>query len=596
VVVAAETERAAVAAGRRGGVAALVVAARRRAGLSQRDLAARTGLSPATVAAIEAGEDPRGSTLRALRRALPWLGAGRLLSDEGWVPAGPCEGAWSRYRDACGFTVGLLAHRIVRADDGTHRLRLEFEDVRPRRASLVDPRARHALLLAVFRGPVGLLAEALAAGRDRPGEVLALEHAGARHEIRLPERFEDGGLDVACERIVAAPPDPAGGTSRFALGLPVEQLTLAVDFGGAGSVPEQARYVAHAVALGGDTSAGAAPVLGELAVQARTRREDGTWSVDVRRPLAHVVHELAWGAPSEAHAPPLAAEPAEAVRLAREEAGMSARAVAGRMSTSATVVRATERGVDTRRSTLRSLLRVLPSLRPEALVPPASGEAFGLTDAELWAHGHELCGVAADAEAKLVTIAEDGWAQVTYRTSGLRALGATLNGLAVRYGASRPPDRPAAPPDEIACEGGDEDDESFRTRLRRGPDGLTVHDLAFSAAALQRGVSYRRVMHHAFRAVLPGASEGDVHGVGLSSTFPTRRLRLSIRFPAGRWPRAFRTCVTPLALPPDLADAVTEASRLGPAPVMRVDARAHRVRLSVCEPLLGVRYGIGWLA
>lgn len=68
--------------------AQVLKSARRRAGLSQRELAARAGVPYSTVGRIEAGSiDPRASTLRALLRpcgedleTMPALGVGVDLS------------------------------------------------------------------------------------------------------------------------------------------------------------------------------------------------------------------------------------------------------------------------------------------------------------------------------------------------------------------------------------------------------------------------------------------------------------------------------------------------------------------------------------
>ena len=73
-----------------------------------------------------------------------------------------------------------------------------------------------------------------------------------------------------------------------------------------------------------------------------------------------------------------------------------------------------------------------------------------------------------------------------------------------------------------------------------------------------------------------------------------RRLRLELHVPRSRWPARFHAFAAPLALPPDAAEAVTGRAVVGPAPLMRVSERSGKVVLSVREPLLGLRYGIGW--
>lgn len=571
--------------------------ARERAGLTQRELAGLMGVSRATVAEAEAGADLRASTMQRALDVLAALSPGRLLGDPESAAPAHSPAAWRLHAQLCGFTVRRARRAIAVAPLEGGIVGLAALGVRPLEGSLRDDALRRALLRAVYRGDAAALQRALESGGDRPGAALEIEDEGSglRHRFRFPRALDEKGFDYErFERADAVEPLGDEGFLAYTPGHAIEELELALE-APAGGAPEAGRYEAHA---GGrreaDGPAGLALALRPQGVRARRSRGGRRLSVVLERPEPYVAHELHWGGEA-APVVPVGERAGERLRAAREAEGWSLRELARRVGASPMTVSNAEAGRDALSSTLRGCLQALESLSPGLLLDGA-GPDREATPAELWSHQRSLHGLEAEEEWKELVVGEDGWADAVYRTRGLRSLRPRPDGLVVRYGASRTqPAGRSTPPDTIEQDGPEEElDEGFRTRLVRHGGGQVVHELRFSPEAARRGVSYTRRIARVTRCAFgpPGAA-AESEGHGFAAAFPMRRLRVSVRFPAGRLPAALHAHARGSFVVPGLDERL--ADRLHPEGLaLEVDRRARRAELVVGEPLIGVRYGLSW--
>ena len=462
----------------------------------------------------------------------------------------------------------------------------------------------------------------------------ALGFAAERLELRarLPEGTAPGGAVYSARPVgvAASPAEPDRASSLYPGGLPVEwsgkRRELSVE------VPRPVAYVSHELGwtpvaeetvrepaarraeppavTGGEANAAPRPrTLSGLKTRSSTAHERHLRpraSSHGERPVL-VGHEATADAPETADQSRhqttqrskgrLPCSVAGALLRAREQAGQSRRSLASHMGVSATTVKAAEVGQDIRRSTLRNYLRSLDDLTPETLLPGPLA-ACRATPSEVWEYYRQLFGLVVNEESKRVVIAADGWAEATYRTRSLRSLVERPEGLVLRYGAGRVGAKAATPPpDEIDEEGSPEEGGTLRTRLVRRPDGRLIHQLTVSPEAAARGVSFvRRVAGVHFRLESPegepaGADEA-MQGVTFAASFPTRRLELAVTFPRGFRPEDLRVHAWPAFVQDGNSDL---------APVLHPDGLVHvsdpaprTVVVRVTEPLIGVKYALGW--
>lgn len=564
--------------------------ARERAGLTQRELAAAMAVSRATVAEAELGADLRTSTLQRALDALPALSPGRSLGGGEGAPPVASQAVWRLQVSLCGFVV----RRVVRAlplDSGSGELvTLAALGVRPVAGSLTDRALRRALMRAVYRGSAEALAAAFERDADEGPNVVEFVEGQRRHRFRFPPRPDREGFDYErFEPFADARPTVGDGPVSFTPGYAVETLELAFESSGE-PVPSGGRYEAHAGGRRGDDDglALARALRGEQ-VQALVSADGRRCAAEILRPEAYVAHE--WHLEPEPREP----EP-EGLKAAREAAGWSCRELARRLGVSPMTVSNAESGRDSRGSTWRACLRELPGLSAEQVLRGGGPDRLA-TIPEAWAHERALHGLEADEEHKDLIIADDGWAEAIYRTRGLRSLRERSDGLIVRYGASRtqPPGR-STPPDTIEQDGPESElDDGFRTRLIRGGGGQVIHELRFSSAAAASGVSYTRRMARVWSYSLgaDGAAAGR-DGHGFAAAFPVKRLRVSVRFPAGFKPKDLLPHARP-AFPVPGHDARLEAALHPDGFDLRISRRAGTAELVVDEPLVGVRYGLTWL-
>jgi transcriptional regulator with XRE-family HTH domain len=582
-------------------LARLLVEARRRAGLSQREVAALAGVGWATVADAERGSDVRRSTLLGLLRALPAMGARRLLARGDVPPAGCCRAAWSFWRDVNGFSARRVTYRVHVNGAGPRRAELHVEAVRLAREGPAGTEALHALARAVYRGTPARLAASLPHRLGLGETTIVIADGPVEHVLVLRAAAEDA-VSYRRTDVVASEPHETCAVS-LTPGYPVEEIVLVARFPpgsappGAFTARASAAGLADGAGVGGETAASAPAVTWDAAPSEATLRL--SW------PVPHVTHELAWTRGGSVVAAPAWEPPAGAslpvvLRAARARASLSRRQLAARMVTSPATLSGCESGLDVRRRTLQGLLACLPHLRAEHLLPEDE-PARALRVAEVAELFAALAGVEADEERKRVVIARDGTASAVYVTRGLRWTGPCSRDLCVGYGTSPLAAGDTPRPESIRLLPGTADPgAALRTRLLHLADGRLIHQLAFSPEAAARGVSFERRVRlgdaFAVRAAGGRGRRGPAgrpwEGTTLQSVWPSRRLVIEVVYPRGLAPEEVRALAWPALAQPPVSDADLLA-RLHPRGVAR-DLTGGRARLEVADPLPGIRYGLTW--
>lgn len=221
--------------------AGLLRRVREQAGLSQRELASRMGVSWVTVSEAERGRDVRHGTLQAYLQALPELEPSELLESQRPLPPAASPAVWRYYRQLFGFEARALVKDVVVDTAGDVEQRIEVRGVTSARGDLRDERVRGVLQRSVFLGSRAALRE-LAVG---PGDLTTgrsvLQEDDAEHEFSFPERLGTHGFTYvlrqrkaglfATEALRAAEagrPGPVVHGTSLAVAYPVRRLRLSV--------------------------------------------------------------------------------------------------------------------------------------------------------------------------------------------------------------------------------------------------------------------------------------------------------------------------------------------------------------------------------
>lgn len=178
-------------------------AARVSAGLSQRELAARIHVSPATIALAERGQDQRRSHLVRLIRALPALTPDALVQ----ATAAPREltrrEAWEYWRQLLGVEADEERKTLVITPEGDAHAVCETLRLRRVRPGGQPMRVRYSSVQALGRRlPTVLKAieEAVAAEAEDSGlkaRVIARREGRLIHEIGVPARLAQVGASYS---------------------------------------------------------------------------------------------------------------------------------------------------------------------------------------------------------------------------------------------------------------------------------------------------------------------------------------------------------------------------------------------------------------
>lgn len=590
-------------------LARLLAGARERAGASQAAFATTLGVDRGVLRKIEAGHDPRLSTLAALSCRWPGLSPEALLN----APAGrtppALEAAWRASVEIHGAMAGRTRVTVRSAGAGSRARIIETSGLRCMDGSAADSQ-RLAALSMILRGSREVIARLLAHA-DPWGRTHVFEDAGGRHEVRLPRRGSLAGLSHV--RVTRSSWDPrlleapsAGPAEALALGTclvlehPVERLEFEI-----AGMPERCepRLMAWVPALPPeDGERDLAPALHDPDAVKLSRR-GGVLKVVVVHPLPGLVHAIGWRerAPSRRRrARATEGGVARALSDARRAAGLSTRALAESVGVSAMTVLEAERGRDLRRSTARLLLEALPDLSPWALVPP-SREVELQRDA-LWAYQQALHGCAVDEDLKSIVVDADGNASITITTRQLRRHARTDRPFHVRLGYAAPQLQVSrASLREVRTQGGPSSDD-VRIAPVLDSEGERLHRLIIPPAMAARGAIFtRRLVHPGVytltldRARARTGLEGPFfEGASHAPFVPTRKLVLTVSLPtrprAGSV-RAHAWCAwrSPDPASPDLT------ARLHPEGLRpRVSRDGRVMSLQVDEALVGVKYAIGW--
>ncbi|MEM7246322.1 MAG: helix-turn-helix transcriptional regulator [Acidobacteriota bacterium] len=586
--------------------AELVQAARRSTGLSQVELARRCELPSGSLAHLEAGREPRSSTVASLLSGLPSLRVADLLG--AGATGGPSQpAAWEASRELHGFFTQRLVREVDLRAGGAGSSRLEMHGLRCWPRASEDPEHRIALLRAVIPGP-SAVARQLEPEALEPSRWEATE-GPVRHEAGRPARERDGlhyvrtttvDDDVLLDGLVG--PD---GRHRLVVEVlhPIERLDLVAWLP---STPHDPRCVAWPCAVGPDTPRDWARELHPRGVDLRHDAASGRLTLTLRRPTVGLMHGLEWstseGAVEKESPSPRGVgrrhrtDLATALSRARERSGLTQRQLARRMDVSPNTVSVIERGGDPRISVLGRALTALPELLPQDLLPQVSRSGRHSLD-ELWEHDHRLLGLAADELVKTVDIDDAGHSETSIVTRGLRSLRGDSRELEVRLGVWR-----VVLQDQPAVLQAIETDVEARARVVERELDRVVHRFTFPARAASTGLSYTRRFERVPRYVLteeraaPHVDEPPPYfeGTTVKPTHPTRRLSIVVCFPEGYWPSEVITHAWPLVHVPGVGDEALEASLPRDRLVLTRDRRRRRVRLRIDRPPLGLQFGLSW--
>lgn len=118
---------------------AILRRARERAGISQRELGRRMGVSWVTIREAERGRDVRLSTLRRYRLAFPDLTPELLLSPDPDAAPATDAPAWALLLELHGFVAEAVTKVVTIDARGDARTRIEARCIQPLRGDLRDP-------------------------------------------------------------------------------------------------------------------------------------------------------------------------------------------------------------------------------------------------------------------------------------------------------------------------------------------------------------------------------------------------------------------------------------------------------------------------
>ncbi|MEM7245020.1 MAG: helix-turn-helix transcriptional regulator [Acidobacteriota bacterium] len=570
------------------GLGGLLRDLRRRRGLTQRELAALTGLPAPSIAAIELGREPRHSLLRRLLSRVPGLTAADLL---GRMLAGPaCPAAWRAHRELQGFAVRRLVKRLGIDDDGLVT-ELVAEGVRPLPRIVDDPEHWTALMRCVLEGSIALLDQLRPENVPLPGRW-SLEEGDASQDFVFPDDWMRRGFESR-HRARAGATDESPRV-ELEVRYPIERLELRCP-----RPSSTARPLCLAWSWLADddvTELDLGPLLFPDGPELRNEGDETTWVI--RRPTIGLIHSLRWtddaatSSRESAKRPPLAT----VVSTARKRSGLSLRQLGERMGVAPNTLRAVERGSEPKLSILRGLTDALPELVPQQLLPAVA--TTGVLDLdELWEHDHRVHGLAADELHKLVEVDADGTCAITMTTRGLRSLQPQTREMSVRSGLWR-----KAVQGQPRVLRAIETDVEAKARVVERRLGKTVHRLTFSGRAGSTGVTYvRRFDRAPLYALTEERGRSRVpepppywEGTSLTPAHPARRLTILVRFPDGYWPLEPRAHAWPLAHVPGLADDQLEVSL--PRDRFRLERRksTSTLRLRIERPPMALQFALSW--
>jgi transcriptional regulator with XRE-family HTH domain len=589
-----------------------------------RDLAARLQVSPSTVSEAERGCDVLHSTLERYLAALTELTPQRLLG-HGPVPRQEASPAVFAYlRSVFGLGVDRWQLRVDVDGQGTRSTHLRAVGARSLRGSLEEPAVRAAVAHLLFRGSAAsrrLLTERARA--TVPGTSLEIADGCFRHEIRVPRSPDRWGL-VYERRQVAGDAPPPGFPSPGSLALsapfregasalvehPVEEMELIAGFP-PDALPRSARAAAWAdVQSLSPDEPDFTPFLHPDGLRVARRARAGLLVLSVREPVVGLHYGMAWDAAATAAvearrasatdgaaaAPSLAA----VLRAAREQAGWSQRELASRLQVSPVTVSRVESGHDVRCSTLSCYLRELPALSADRVFPQWR-RAGAMARLDAWEHYRSLMGIEADEERKTLVITAEGDAHAVCETLRLRRVRPSEADLRIRYSSvqalgRRLPTVLKAIEEAIAAEA---EDSGLKARVITRREGRLIHEITVPCHLAQVGASYARRLFDA-KFFDPRADEAAgegrrFDGAAIVPNHAVRRLRLTVKLPAGAWPERVWFGVHPRMLLEAPLEEADLAPWLHPEGLETTVSRKNRtLALSVEHPLVGFIYDIFW--
>lgn len=285
--------------------------ARERAGLSQRGLALRMGVSWVTVSQVERGAEPRHSTLVRYLRALPDLAPQEILSSAEARGVADADATWEHYRALFGYEAEEVRKRSRIAPCGDCETVIETRGLRSLRGSLRDLRILVGLQRAVFQGSPSVLRSIEARHADLTARVVERRDGRAVHQFRFPETRARGGITYRRRHLTPtlykmtdeAAAEAYGRTGPFVEGTtlavahPVHRLRLEVCFPDGYQPVDVAGFVWPAIEVPDPDLPDLSTTLHPGGLPVVSSRSGRTVALEVERPLVGLKYGLGWELP-----------------------------------------------------------------------------------------------------------------------------------------------------------------------------------------------------------------------------------------------------------------------------------------------------------
>ncbi|MEM7244029.1 MAG: helix-turn-helix transcriptional regulator [Acidobacteriota bacterium] len=539
---------------------------RESAGLSQRELARRMKVGVATISSIEAGRQPRLSTLRKYVAQLPGATPRRLLVPESQAPEAAWDAAWETTAAIYRFAVDE-----VRVDFSPDRFVLEAQGVRILGEPL--PALRLAALRAVCMGSAPVVRTL-----DLDSIGTTIEDGEYRHSYRART---DDSFDYRCELSTGRP-------AELLVEYPIQRLVLIAP-------APSARAVRLDVIPTGQSHAPENNIARALhpdgVVVKAAGRERAT--VVVPRPVTWLRYIVSNDEEKGGAERRRRRDLARILTTLRRTHELSARGLGLKTGLRHSTIRELEAGSDPKVTTLQALLVGLPELRPQDVLGPRMPPAC--SSDELWGYQVRLFGQEALEHTMTVDISDAG-RRSQVRTRQLRDL-REREVLEIQGGRRRSV-MTEAPKLLKEIEAGDQELTTKRVRLSADHD---LYHFRFSNVRGGQGVSFSRRAEE--RVGLSRtlaeirAREGDdrVHrqGAALGLPAPAQRCRLTLVFPLGFAPLDFRAHVWPLGYVPD--EGLMACHHVSRHKVRR-SRRGERlaIHLTFQRPMVGFSHAVSW--
>jgi len=585
-------------------LAAVLREARLEAGLSQRGLARRLGMSWVTVREAESGRDVRRSTLMSYRAALPSLTPHGLLLDGVSRPREWTRGDWEASVERTGFLARAV---VVEAATSTQRMRLSVTRMRVADGDLREGTLLHALLRCTWAG----VADARPVAADlvsRHGPLAVVtEDATGRHEVRLPRGWGLRGFDYFADVLIdevqawhlRQSDVPMRHFVTIDLPWPVEMLILRCPVADVGAQPPRPRAWLGTLSLGEPGE----DVTDALHPGALVRRRAGAFEWRVNRPMPGMRYALGWPLEAEGLAPTARGTVrrdslAARLRRGRLVSGASLGDIARRTGLSRMTIGGAEAGRDLRWSTLRLLLDSDLGLLPQHLLGGLDVEQPG--QAGRWDWHADLFGVASDRTRVALAILDDGSLDATLDMIGIRVLRPGSADVILRKGMFRGTIRCVSGGLAHVTVEGDDGDMRVTAAVSARPLAGPIQRIRIPTDVARRGVSLR------FQLTAPATPDGElpVRSWTAQPVPPTKELLLCVTV-AERWWEEVRSKARHEAWPAPLfptagvtgrglgdVSATLEAGSID----VRVSDRKREVRMRVRKPLYGLSHGLYWRA